>query len=301
MSMSISDSVDPALPLLTIRGDGLDDPDLPIGVFDSGLGGLTVVRELASRLPQESLVFFGDTARLPYGSKSPRAIRLFSAEAAYFLLRERIKMLVVACNTASAHALDMLRRHVPVPVVGVIEAGARAAHDATGNGRVGVIGTHGTISSGAYDRAIRGLRPEVEVFAQPCPLFVPLAEEGLAEHPAAELVAREYLMPITEMDVDTLVLGCTHYPLLRPLIAGIVGPQVRLIDSGEEAAAEVAARLERLGMLSVRTAAPSRRFTVSDMPLRFRSIGRRFLGEMIDAVQEVEVEGCLAAPTAVFP
>lgn len=280
-----------------LSAQDLSNPELPIGVYDSGLGGLTVVRAVASRLPGESLIYFGDTARLPYGSKSTRAIRRFAAEAAHFLLTERVKMLVVACNTASAHALRMLQDHLPVPVIGVIEAGARAAHHATVTGRIGVIGTHGTIASGAYDRAVRFLRPQVEVYAQPCPLFVPLVEEGLAEHPATELVAREYLQPLMEMGIDTLVLGCTHYPLLRPLIERLLGAEVRLIDSGEEAAVEVESTLRVQGLLHPGGSAPVRRFTVSDMPLRFRTFGRRFLGDLIEGVEEVEVEGRLESPS----
>jgi glutamate racemase len=285
-------------PLLDFDPEGLEGANLPIGVFDSGIGGLSVVRELATRLPGESLLYFGDTARLPYGPKSPRTIRHYAAEAAHFLLGEGVKMIVVACNTASAHALEMLRRHAPVPVVGVIEAGARAAHHATATGRVGVIGTDGTIASGAYDRAVRALRPQVEVFAQPCPMFVPLVEEGLSEHAAAELIAREYLTPLAEMEIDTLVLGCTHYPLLRPLIERVLGPGVRLIDSGEEAALEVAETLERHGLLAEGSPAPTRRFTVSDMPLRFRTVGQRFLGNLIGAVEEVVVEGRLGKVSA---
>jgi glutamate racemase len=288
-------------PLHDFDPEALRSPDLPIGVFDSGLGGLSVVRELASRLPRESLIYFGDTARLPYGSKSPRAIRHFAAEASHFLLGEGVKVIVVACNTASAHALEMLRRHAPVPVVGVIEAGARAAHHATATGRIGVIGTHGTIASGAYDRAVRSLRPQAEVFAQPCPMFVPIVEEGLAEHPAAELIARDYLAPLVEVEIDTLVLGCTHYPLLRPLIERVLGPGVRLIDSGEEAALDVAGTLERHGLLCEESLEPTRRFTVSDMPVRFRTVGQRFLGNLIGSVEEVVVEGRLGGVNAAPP
>jgi len=277
-----------------LPAEELRDPELPIGVFDSGLGGLTVVRELVARLPGESLIYFGDTARLPYGNKSPRAIRRFAREAAYFLLTQRVKMLVVACNTATAHALDALREEVPVPVVGVIEAGARSAHHATRSGRIGVIGTPGTIASGAYDRAVRCLRPQVEVFAQACPMFVPLVEEGMVDHPAAELIALDYLHPLTEVGIDTLVLGCTHYPMLRPLIAGVLGPGVRLIDSAEETALDVAGRVAELGLLRTSRGSPLRRFLVSDLPLRFRTVGRRFVGDLIGSVEEVDVEGCLA-------
>lgn len=270
------------------------EADLPVGVFDSGLGGLTVARELLVRLPEESLLYFGDTARLPYGSKSPHAIRRFAGEAARFLLRERVKMVIVACNTASAHALDVLRRDAPVPVMGVIESGARAAHQATVTGRIGVIGTPGTIASGAYDRAVRRLRPEVEVFAQACPMFVSLVEEGMVDHPATELIARDYLLPLADMGIDTLVLGCTHYVLLKPLISRVLGPSVRLIDSAEETAGDVSRYLEDAGLRRRNGAAPVRRFTVSDLPLRFQAVGRRLIGDLIASVEVVEVDGSLS-------
>ena len=287
------DPFDKPTPFQRLSREGLRDGSLPIGIFDSGLGGLTVVRSLVERLPHESLLYFGDTARLPHRHKSPRAIRRFAREAAYYLLSQRVKMIVVACNTATAHALEALQGEVPVPVLGVIEAGARAAHHATGSGRIGVIGTAGTIASGAYDRAVRCLRPHVEVYAQPCPMFVPLVEEGLVQHPAARLIAREYLLPLTEVGIDTLVLGCTHYPLLRPLIEEALGPGVRLIDSAAETAQDVALLLENSGLLNASGEPPLRRFTVSDLPLRFRSVGRRFVGELIAAVEEVDVESCL--------
>ncbi len=289
---------DPAMP-----GDGAEDvaeservsehARRPIGVFDSGLGGLSVVRQLVERLPGESLLYFGDTARVPYGTKSPETIRHFAREAAHFLRSRDVKMIVVACNTASAHALQDLRAFVDVPVVGVIHAGARAAHHTTTTGRIGVIGTPGTIASGAYDRAVRDLRPHMEVFAQACPLFVPLVEEGMADHAAAELVAREYLKPLLEVDIDTLVLGCTHYPALRNVIGRVMGPDVRLIDAGEETALEVAAVLEEEGLLNPGDREPVRQFTVSDLPLRFRTVGRVFVGDLIGVVERVNVEGCL--------
>jgi glutamate racemase len=280
-------------PFRRLVSEQLLDPRLPIGVFDSGLGGLTVVSALADRLPRESLLYFGDTARLPYGNKSPHAIRRFAREAVYYLLRERVKAVVIACNTASAHALEALRPEVPVPLVGVIEAGARAAHHATTTGRIGVIGTSGTIASGAYDRAVRSLRPQVEVYAQACPMFVPLVEEGLVDHPAAALIAEDYLRPLREVGIDTLVLGCTHYPLLRPLLERVMGAGVRLIDSGEETALEVARLLGERGLHGSKEPA-TRRFTVSDLPLRFRSVGRRFVGDLIGSVEEVDVERCLS-------
>jgi glutamate racemase len=267
----------------------------PIGVFDSGLGGLTVVKELVGRLPQESVLYFGDTARVPYGTKSPETIRRFSREAAHFLLSQDVKTIVVACNTASAHALDVLARESPVPVIGVIDAGARAAHHASESGRIGVIGTPGTVASGAYDRAVRALRPAVEVYAQACPLFVPLVEEGLSEHEAARLIARDYLTPLQEVEIDTLVLGCTHYPAMRRLIGELMGPSVRLIDSGEETALEVARTLGERDLLAPEDQVAVRRFTVSDLPLRFRRVGRLLVGDMIETVEKVVIEGCLDA------
>ena len=263
----------------------------PIGVFDSGLGGLTVVKELVDRLPHESIHYFGDTARVPYGTKSPETILRFSREAVHFLLSQDVKMIVVACNTASAHTLDVLSGETPVPVAGVIEAGARAAHHASESGRIGVIGTAGTIASGAYDRAVRALRPAVEVHAQACPMFVPLVEEGMADHEAARLIAHGYLAPLRNFDIDTLVLGCTHYPAMRRMIGEVMGPAVRLIDSAEETALDVARILRERDLMAPFDQQPVRRFTVSDLPLRFRRVGRLFVGEMIDAVEQVEVEG----------
>lgn len=263
----------------------------PLGVFDSGVGGLTVVRALADRLPDESILYFGDTARVPYGTKSPETIRHFSRQAMRFLLAREVKMVVVACNTATSHALVELRSESPVPVVGVIEAGARAAVEATRNGRIGVIGTAGTIGSGAYDRALRTAIPEVEVYAQPCPLFVPLVEEGWAGHEATRLVARDYLEPLLEMEIDTLILGCTHYPLLREVLADLVGPDVTLVDSAGETARQAARELEEHRLRSPGVTEPSRHFTVTDLPLRFREVGRRFLGELMGTVERVDVEG----------
>src|SRR5438874_2914415 len=222
----------------------------PLGVFDSGIGGLTVARALFERLPQESVIYFGDTARVPYGPKSPDTVRRYSGEILAYLLQRGVKAVVVACNTSTAHALGFLQERSPVPVVGVIEPGARAAVAATRTGTIGVIGTAGTIASGAYERAIKALRADARVNSQPCPLFVPLVEEGWFEHPAAELIAREYLEPLRRAQVDVLVLGCTHYPLLKPLLARVMGPDVKLVDSAEETASAVSRELERLDLLA---------------------------------------------------
>lgn len=265
----------------------------PIGIFDSGLGGLTVARAVAQRLPRESILYFGDTARVPYGSKSPDAVRRFSREALHYLYGQGVKAVVIACNTATAHALDALKVEAPVPLVGVVAAGARAAARATRSGRIGIIGTAGTIKSGAYDLAVRRLVPErdLKVFAQPCPLFVPLVEEGLADHAATEMIAADYLTPLEEMDVDVLVLGCTHYPILASLIGRLMGPEVTLVDSAEEAAGELEAVLRERGLLSDRTDTAVHRFTASDLPLRFGSVGRRFFGQDMGRVEQVHVEG----------
>src|SRR5207245_1515640 len=222
----------------------------PLGVFDSGIGGLTVARAVFERLPHESVIYFGDTARVPYGPKSPETVRRYSAEILAYLLQRGVKAVVVACNTSTAQALEHLTARSPVPVVGVIEPGARAAVRATRSGTIGVIGTAGTIASGAYERAIKALRPDARVHSHPCPLFVPLVEEGWFEHPAAELIAREYLEPLKRANVDVLVLGCTHYPLLKPLLARVMGSDVTLVDSAEETATAVSRELDRLSLLA---------------------------------------------------
>ena len=262
-----------------------------IGVFDSGIGGLTVVRELIQRMPNESIVYFGDTARVPYGPKSPATVARYSEEAAAFLLSRDVKMIVVACNTATAHAAAKLSRAVPVPVMGVIEPGARAAVRATSSARVGVIGTAGTIASGAYDLAVRRRLPNARVYAQPCPLFVPLVEEGWYNHSVARLVAEDYLRPLTEMDVDVLILGCTHYPLLRGLIADVMGPDVQLVDSAAETAREVDDLLAENDMHRLDEHPASHTFAASDAPLRFRDVGRAFVGDVVGVVEQVDVEG----------
>jgi glutamate racemase len=258
----------------------------PLGVFDSGIGGLTVVRALAERLPQESVIYFGDTARVPYGPKSPDTVRRYSEEILAYLLGRGVKAVVVACNTSTAHALEHLQARAPVPVVGVIEPGARAAVAASRTGTIGVIGTAGTIASGAYERAIAALQPTAVVHARACPLFVPLVEEGWFEHPATELVAREYLEPLRRAGIDVLVLGCTHYPLLKPLLARVMGPGVTLIDSAGETAREVERMLDRHGLRAPAGAMATHRFVVSDDEPHFRRLGSVFLG---DGVREVEV------------
>lgn len=270
----------------------MNSDDRPIGVFDSGIGGLTVAKAIFQLLPGESIVYFGDTARVPYGPKSPDTVLHYSREAAAFLLSRDIKMLVVACNTATAHAAPALARELPVPVVGVVEPGARTAARATRSGRIGVIGTAGTIASGAYDLAVRRLVPDARVYAQPCPLFVPLIEEGWQDHPATRLIVEEYLRPLYEVDIDVLILGCTHYPLLAPVIRDVLGKNVRLVDSAHETALQVRHDLAEKGLLSSSRQPARHHFFASDSPARFRAVGSRFLDGMRIEVEKVVVEGC---------
>ena len=259
----------------------------PIGVFDSGIGGLTVVRELLHQLPNESLIYFGDTARVPYGNKSPATVRRYAREILDFLVARDVKMVVVACNTASAHALEELKRVAAVPVEGVIDPGARAAVAASRSGRIGVIGTAGTIASGAYERAIHAHAGAAVVVAQACPLFVPLVEEGWLDHPATRLVAEAYLGGLAARDIDTLVLGCTHYPLLKPLLGDVLGPSITLIDSAEQTARAVAAALADSGLHAPKTAEGGVHFVVSDAPETFKRVGKRFLGERVREIELV--------------
>jgi glutamate racemase len=259
--------------------------EAPIGVFDSGLGGLTVAKEMMRQLPAERLVYVGDTARVPYGPKAPSTVRRYSREIGSFLEAEGAKAVVIACNTATAHALAALRAELHVPVLGVIEPGARAAVRATRSGTIGVIGTAGTIRSGAYERAIRELAPDARIAAQPCPLFVPLVEEGWVDREATRLVAREYLQPLSDAGVDTVVLGCTHYPLLKPVLAEILGADVRLIDSAAETAAETRRILAERGLETASRASPIHRFVASDDSSQFLRLGERFLGRALDAVE----------------
>jgi glutamate racemase len=263
----------------------------PIGVFDSGIGGLTVARELFQLLPNESVIYFGDTARVPYGPKSPATVLHYSREAAAFLMSQDVKMVVVACNTATAHAAEALAQELPVPVIGVVEPGARTAARTTQSGRVGVIGTAGTIASGAYDLAVRRLVHNARVYAQPCPLFVPLVEEGWVDREATRLVAEEYLTPLHEVDIDVLILGCTHYPLLAAVIGEVLGPDVKLVDSAHETALEVRTVLQQRKQLRSIIEKPLHTFYASDAPMRFKEVGGRFLGDKLQDVQKVVVEG----------
>ncbi len=264
------------------------DPSAPIGVFDSGIGGLTVVRALRVRLPKESIIYFGDTARVPYGTKSAETITRFAIQDADFLASRGVKLIVAACHSASSAALAELTRRFAVPVLGVIEPGARALVAATRSNRVAVIGTNATITSAAYERAIRALRSDVEILAKPTPLFVPLAEEGWLDGDVAEMTARRYLSGLAQEKIDALLLGCTHFPLLTPVISRVLGPQVRLIDSSEETAVAAAELLRSRGMLNPKGPA-LHRFYLSDLTPGFEAIGARFLGAPLGEVVRTSV------------
>jgi glutamate racemase len=258
----------------------------PIGVFDSGLGGLTAVREVFRLLPNESVIYFGDTARLPYGSKSRDTVTRFSVEIASFLVRQNIKCLLVACNTASSYALETLSQRLSIPVVGVIEPAAQAAVRHSPHARIGVVGTLGTIGSGAYERALGRLAPGVAVIGRACPLFVPLIEEGWIDHPVTRAVAEEYLVELRAGALESLILGCTHYPMIATLIAELMGPAVVLIDSGAEAARATGILLGERGQLAA--GVPAHRFYVSDEPRNFRRIAQAFLGRELPPTSVVD-------------
>ena len=264
--------------------------DAAIGVFDSGVGGLTVVKSLTERLPLEQLVYLGDTARIPYGTKSPETVERYAIQVTRFLESMGVKMLVIACNTASALALQRLKDELHIPVIGVIQPGAKQAVRKSESGRIGVIATEATVLSGAYERAIRSFKADAEVTTKACPLFVAFAEEGWHDHEeATALVAHKYLDSLKEQGVDTLVLGCTHYPILRPVIAEVMGPDVKLIESGEAVADEVAAALAERDLLRVADEPAPLRFYVTDTADRFRRVAERFLDGPLEHVEAVDV------------
>ena len=268
----------------------LAESEHAIGVFDWGVGGLTVVRELPRQLPCESLVYLGDTARVPYGTKSPHTVLRYAQEAARFLIAQRVKLLVVACNTASAVALSTLAETYSLPVIGVIEPGACRALEVSRNRCIGVIGTEGTVRSGAYERALKAGDPAVTVYSVPCPLFVPLAEEGWMNHPSAEMIAADYLAPLLNQGVDTLVLGCTHYPLLKQTLQRVAGPGVQLIDSAEETAKLVARELHARSLQRPTAESLPTRYFVTDIPDRFERVGGSFLGAPLGVVTTVSLD-----------
>ncbi|MBU8934620.1 MAG: glutamate racemase [candidate division Zixibacteria bacterium] len=267
--------------------------DAAIGLFDSGVGGLTVFREVVRILPGEDVVYFGDVGRYPYGGRSKEIITTFARQDIAFLQEHNVKFIICACNSASSVALEEILDDYEVEIIGVIEPGAKAAVEQTKNGRIGVIGTHATIGSNAYARVIHSLSPEVKVFSLACPLFVPLAEEGYIDKPATHEIARDYLRTMHDVEVDTLVMGCTHYPLLKNVIAEVMGENVTLIDSGEEAAREALQRLKNSRLLAPTddSRKGEHKFYVSDVPEKFANIAARFLGHHIEQITRVDISG----------
>ena len=288
--------------------------DRPIGVFDSGVGGLTVMREIMLQLPEENMIYAGDTARVPYGTRSAETVIRYSLEMADFLVGKGIKLLVVACNTASAFALNAIKERFDIPVVGVIGPGAKKAIEATRSKKIGVIGTEGTIKSNSYVHAINALygnRPvvvkehglihfdryfeinldDLTIFTKACPLFVPLAEEGWVSNDVTVLTAEHYLEGLKKEPIDTLVLGCTHYPLLKGVISRVVGDDIVLIDSAQETVKEIKETLLRYGLESISPSELQQKFYVTDSPERFLKVGERFMGKKIDHIEIIKIGG----------
>jgi glutamate racemase len=268
-----------------------DESSRPIGIFDSGIGGLTVVREVNRILPNEKVIYFGDTARVPYGNKSKETVIDYSLQIAYFLMKKKIKMLIVACNTASSVSIPTLRRHFHIPIIGVIEPGAKAAINYSADKKIGVIGTLGTISSNSYKKALKKIERKTKVFQKACPLFVQLAEEGWTNNHVARTAADEYLKDLKKRELNSLILGCTHYPLLKKMIKTSMGNKVRLIDSGVETAKEAKRILEKKKLLNQHT--PSQQgksvYYVSDYPHKFFEISRRFLGRELKHIHKIKL------------
>lgn len=267
--------------------------DAPIGVFDSGVGGLTVAREIINQIPNERIVYFGDTARVPYGSKSKDTIIRFSRQIIRFLQTEGVKAIVIACNTASAFAIDVVSKEFDMPIIGVVKPGARVAAATTKNNRIGIIGTEGTINSGIYTEFITNLRPEVKVIGKACPLFVPLVEEGMTDDIITRQVIERYLSSFKKENIDSLILGCTHYPLLRKSIGEFMGPEVNLVNPAYETALELKRVLERENLANKKDKdSPSEmyRFYVSDAAEKFKKLANSILPFDVETTKEIEIE-----------
>ena len=269
----------------------------PIGVFDSGIGGLTVAKELIKALPNEDIIYLGDTARVPYGTKSERTVIAYSHSNAEFLISKGIKLLVVACNTASSVSIPSLRNEFDIPVIGVIEPGAKKAVSVTKAGKIGVIGTPSTIGSSAYTKAIHNLNPEIEVYTKACPLFVPLADEGRTEGEIIEHIAEDYLNPIKNSGIDVLVLGCTHYPLLKNTLQKVMGAGITLVDSAEETASQIKSVLTEMNLLNESNPDSEKEFYLTDVSDTFISVAGRFLGKKIDKIEMVDIIGTTSLPS----
>ena len=264
----------------------------PIGVFDSGVGGLTVAREISRQLPYENIVYFGDTARVPYGSKSQNTIIRFSEQIIRFLRTKQVKAIVIACNTASALALDAVKDEFDLPIIGVVIPGARAAVEATTNGKVGVVGTEATVQSGMYTKVIQGMNPNIEVIEKACPLFVPLVEEGFKEHIVTREIIEYYLESMRNTDIDAMILGCTHYPLLRSKIREYMGDKIQIVNPAYETALELKKLLSRLDLASNEVAQEEfpYRFYVSDLAEKFKDFANSILPYNVEKTQKIDIE-----------
>ncbi|TCL61120.1 glutamate racemase [Kineothrix alysoides] len=267
--------------------------ELPVGVFDSGVGGLTVAREIMRQIPNEKIIYFGDTARVPYGSKSKETITKYSRQIVHFLQEQQVKAIVIACNTASAYALDEIEKEIDMPIIGVVKPGAKVAAEATANGRIGVIGTEGTVGSRIYSTYINKINPDIKVIGKACPLFVPLVEEGLWQDPVTDEIATRYLSELIDCDIDTLILGCTHYPLIRSTVGKIMGGKVTLVNPAYETARELKELLEREKLLNEK--APGLgdnryRFYVSDMADKFKTFANSILEYGILSAKTINIE-----------
>lgn len=272
---------------------GLPQKDAPIGVFDSGVGGLTVAREIMRQIPNEKIIYFGDTARVPYGSKSQDTVTRFSEQIVRFLRSFHVKTIVVACNTASAYALDALEKEVDIPIIGVVKPGAKVAADVTRNGRIGVIATEATIGSGMYPKYIEELDKNVTIYGKACPLFVPLIEEGLWEDPVTDEIARRYLAELIDIDIDTLILGCTHYPLIRSTLGKIMGERITLVNPAYETARELKEMLGRLDLLNGEEpglGSNRYRFYVSDKAEKFVRFANSIIKYGILSAKTIHIE-----------
>lgn len=262
----------------------------PIGIFDSGVGGLTVVKSIMERLPNESIIYFGDTARVPYGSKSKETVTKFSAQIIRFLRSKDVKAIIIACNTVNSNCIEELRALFPdLPIEGVVEPGVRMALMATQNNKVGIIGTEATIASGKYPQLLQAARPTLEVYAKACPLFVPLVEEGWAHHKITKEVIEEYLLPLTHTGIDSLILGCTHYPMLTEQIGQVLGPSIQLINPATEAAFNIKRLLKRTEKQNIQAYA-SYQFFVSDHTSRMQKMAQIFLDYPVTHVEKVDIE-----------
>lgn len=264
----------------------------PIGIFDSGVGGLTVMRHLVRVLPRENMVYFGDTARVPYGNKSRETVLHYTRQIIRFLQKEKVKAIMIACNTASAYALAEVEKEISIPIIGVIQPGAEAAAAATKNGRIGIIGTYATIGSGAYDSCLQAINPDLTIITRPCPLFVPFAEEGITDSPMTDMVVSHYLTDIKKSGIDTLLLGCTHYPLLRTAIARFMGDSVSCIDPAANAAYQLKQKLQEAGLLNRPEAnqAPDYRFFASDNAPKLMDFARQILPQLIQNIIKIDIE-----------